>query len=135
RCHWSGYSLPFLIQIDGGYGEGGGQIIRTSVSLAAITRQPVEIANIRAKRAKPGLQPQHLAAVKAAAEICGAQLEGANVGSTRLVFTPATDVQSGDYRFDIGTAGSAPLVVQAVLIPLALTGKPSSVTVTGGTHN
>jgi RNA 3'-terminal phosphate cyclase (ATP) len=124
-----------MIRIDGSYGEGGGQIIRTSVSLAAITRQPVEIVNIRAKRSKPGLQPQHLAAVKAAAEICGAQLEGANVGSTRLVFSPTTDVQSGDYRFEIGTAGSAPLVAQTVLIPLALTGKPSTVVVTGGTHN
>src|SRR2546423_2568715 len=124
-----------MIQIDGGHGEGGGQIIRTSVSLAAITRQSVEIVNIRAKRARPGLQPQHLAAVKAAADICGARLEGAAVGSTRLVLTPTTEVQAGNYRFDIGTAGPAPLVVQTVLIPLALTGRPSTVTVTGGTHN
>src|SRR2546421_9248624 len=107
-----------MIQIDGSHGEGGGQIIRTSVSLAAITRQPVEIVNIRAKRTRPGLQPQHLAAVKAAAEICGARLEGAAFGSTGLVFTPTTEVQAGNYRFDMGTAGSAPLVVQTVLIPL-----------------
>src|SRR5947208_3416739 len=106
-----------LIHIDGSYGEGGGQIIRTSLSLSAITGKPVEIANVRARRSKPGLQPQHLAAVRAAASICSANLEGAAVGSTRFVFEPRAEVQAGEYRFDIGTAGAATLVAQTVLLP------------------
>lgn len=121
--------------IDGSHGEGGGQIIRTAVSLAAITGQAFEIHSIRAKRNKPGLQPQHLAAVRAAAELCGADLGGAAVGSTSLTFEPRRPVSSGCYRFDIGTAGAATLVAQTVLLPLALAGVPSEVTVIGGTYN
>ncbi len=124
-----------MVHIDGSFGEGGGQVIRTSVSLSAITGLPVEIVNVRAGRAKPGLQPQHLTAVKAAAELCGAELEGAGVGSTRFSFTPKHEVRAGEYKFNIGTAGSAPLVAQTILIPLALTGLPSSVSILGGTHN
>lgn len=124
-----------MVHIDGSYGEGGGQIIRTSVSLAAITGKDVRIANIRAKRSKPGLQPQHLMAVKAAAELCDAELTGAAVGSTQLTFRPSGPVKVGEYRFEIGTAGSAPLVAQTVIMPLALTGQPCRVVVTGGTHN
>ena len=124
-----------MVHIDGSFGEGGGQVIRTCVSLSAITGLPVEIVNVRAGRAKPGLQPQHLAAVKAAAELCGAVLEEARVGSTRFMFTPTHEVRAGEYKFNIGTAGSAPLVAQTVLIPLALTGLPSSVEILGGTHN
>lgn len=124
-----------MIQIDGSFGEGGGQIIRTSVSLSAITGLPVEVWNVRAGRAKPGLQPQHLAAVKAAAEICGAELDGASVGSTRFAFTPKYEVRPGDYSFNIGTAGSTTLVAQTVLVPLALTGQPCTVSISGGTHN
>ncbi|MHB9130702.1 MAG: RNA 3'-terminal phosphate cyclase [Armatimonadota bacterium] len=124
---------PF-ISIDGSYGEGGGQIIRTALSLAAITGTPVEISNVRLGRQKPGLQPQHLMAVQAAAAICGAEVTGAAVGSMRLTFTPGATPQPGSYRFDIGTAGATTLVVQTVLLPLALAGMPSRVTVTGGTH-
>lgn len=124
-----------MIKIDGSYGEGGGQVIRTSVSLSAITGLPVEIVNVRTGRAKPGLQPQHLAAVVAAAELCGAELEGAGRSSTRFTFTPTHEVRAGEYKFNIGTAGSAPLVAQTVLIPLALTGLPSSIVILGGTHN
>lgn len=130
-----GYPSLFMIQIDGSYGEGGGQIIRTSVSLAAITGREIRIDQIRAKRSKPGLQPQHLMSVKAAAELCQAETYGAAVGSTSLTFKPTRPVRAGDYRFDIGTAGSAPLVAQTVLVPLAFTGQPCKVTVTGGTHN
>jgi len=123
------------VQIDGSYGEGGGQILRTSVSLAALTGRAVEITRIRAGRSKPGLQPQHLMAVRAVAALCGAALEGDAVGSQRLLFTPRADPQPGRYRFDIGTAGAAPLVIQSVLLPLALAGgAPSGATVIGGTH-
>ena len=123
-----------LIQIDGSFGEGGGQIVRTSLSLAAMTGRPVEISNVRGKRAKPGLQPQHLASVRAAAALCGAQLFGDDVGSTLLRFEPQNPVVAGDYYFAIGTAGAAPLVVQTVLIPLALASGASTVRVSGGTH-
>lgn len=122
------------VEIDGSFGEGGGQIIRTSLSLAAITGTPVTIFNVRARRTRPGLQPQHLTAVRAAAEICGARLDGAAVGSTAFTFTPGGPVRAGDYRFDIGTAGATPLVAQTVLVPLALAEGPSRVTVIGGTH-
>src|SRR2546421_10620029 len=101
-----------LIHIDGSYGEGGGQIIRTSLSLSAITGKSVEVADVRARRSKPGLQPQHLAAVRAAASLCEAKLQGAAVGSTRFGFEPQVGVQVGAYRFEIGTAGAAALVAR-----------------------
>ncbi|MEO7717971.1 MAG: RNA 3'-terminal phosphate cyclase [Capsulimonas sp.] len=123
-----------IVHIDGSHGEGGGQILRTSLSLAAITGRSVEFENIRAGRSKPGLKAQHLAAVRAAAKICGAGMSGAEVGSQRLGFYPGTPTRPGKYRFDIGTAGASTLVMQTVLIPLALAGAPSEVVVTGGTH-
>src|SRR5258708_20357756 len=89
---------------------------------------------IRAGRSTPGLQPQHLALVKAAAEICAAKLDGADVGSTQLHFEPQMPVQPGNYRFDIGTAGASTLVAQTVLLPLCLAGGTSRIEVTGGTH-
>jgi RNA 3'-terminal phosphate cyclase (ATP) len=122
------------VYIEGSYGEGGGQVIRTSVSLAAITGRAVEIGNVRAGRTKPGLQPQHLAAVRAAAVLCEAELWGAEIGSRHLRFTPRRPVAPGDYRFEIGTAGAATLVSQTALAPLALAGGESWVTVVGGTH-
>jgi RNA 3'-terminal phosphate cyclase (ATP) len=123
------------LQIDGSFGEGGGQILRTSVSLSAITGRAIEIVNIRAGRSKPGLQAQHLASVRAAAQICGAELRGDATGSVYLEFVPMHDVRAGEYRFDIGTAGATTLVAQTVLLPLALAGSPSSVIIRGGTHN
>ncbi|MCA1595435.1 MAG: RNA 3'-terminal phosphate cyclase [Chloroflexi bacterium] len=123
-----------LIRIDGSYGEGGGQIIRTSVSLAAITGQAVEISQVRAGRSRPGLQPQHLTAVRAAARLCSAVLEGDAIGSTRIAFRPTHPPHPGQYRFDIGTAGAGPLVLQTVAVPLSMADAPSSVVVTGGTH-
>src|SRR5438477_878823 len=117
------------VRIDGSYGEGGGQILRTSVSLAAVTGEAVEIVNIRARRSRPGLQPQHLMAVRAAGRICAARLEGEAVGSGRLLFEPHAPPTAGVYRFDIGTAGAAPLVAQTLLVPLAHAEGRSRVTI------
>ncbi len=125
-------NTPFII--DGSHGEGGGQTLRTSLTLAALTGRAVILTNIRAGRDKPGLKAQHLAAVRAAAAVCAAATEGAEIGSTQLSFTPNAPVTSGVYHFDIGTAGAATLVAQTLLPLLALADGPSRVTVTGGTH-
>jgi len=122
------------ILVDGSAGEGGGQILRTSLAASLLTGTPFEITRIRANRRRPGLLAQHLTAVRAAAEIANASVEGARLHSGRLVFRPGR-VQAGEYGFDVGTAGSATLVLQTVLLPLAEAGGPSTVTVTGGTHN
>jgi RNA 3'-terminal phosphate cyclase (ATP) len=124
---------PRLIPLDGSQGEGGGQIVRTALALSAVTGQGFEITQIRARRAVPGLRPQHLAAVRAAALACGARVGGAFDGSPDLRFEPGP-VTPGDFRFEIGTAGAATLVLQTVLLPLATAGKASRVEVTGGTH-
>jgi RNA 3'-terminal phosphate cyclase len=108
-----------MIEIDGSLGEGGGQVLRSSLALSMLTRLPVHLTHIRARRPKPGLQAQHLAAVKAAAAISAAQVDGAALNSQELTFTPG-DVRSDDYRFDIGTAGSTSLVLQTIFLPLAL---------------
>jgi len=123
-----------MIQLDGSAGEGGGQIMRTSLSLSMVTGQPFRMENIRAGRQKPGLLRQHLTAVLAAAEICGAQVEGAVLGAKSLSFTPAA-VRSGEYKFAVGTAGSATLVFQTLLPALMLASGRSVVTIDGGTHN
>lgn len=122
-----------MIHIDGSLGEGGGQVLRSALTLSLVTGRPVALTNVRARRAKPGLMPQHLQAVQAAAAVGRAAVEGAELGSQFLRFAPQ-GVAGGDYRFDIGTAGSAPLVLQTVLLPLGLADAPSRVTVTGGTH-
>jgi len=120
--------------IDGSAGEGGGQILRTSLALACITGKSLHIENIRAARRNPGLAKQHLSCVRAVCEICDGQCRGADLRSSVLDFQPAP-VRSGDFNFDIGSAGSASLVIQTVLPALFLADKPSTVTVTGGTHN
>ena len=123
-----------MLEIDGSFGEGGGQIVRTSLTLSLATGEPFRMVNIRAGRSKPGLLKQHLTAVAAAAEIGGADVEGARLHSRELTFTP-TRVQPGEYRFSIGTAGSATLVLQTVL-PVLLTARgPTTLTLEGGTHN
>lgn len=122
------------ISIDGSFGEGGGQIVRSSVSLSAVSGRPLNLYNIRAGRKSPGLKRQHVTAVKAAAEICGAAVRGANLGSSQLDFKPS-DVRAGDYDFAIGTAGSATLVLQTVLPALLTAGASSTVRLSGGTHN
>lgn len=123
-----------MLTIDGSFGEGGGQVLRTSLSLAAVTGTPCRIENIRAGRPKPGLRQQHLTAVNAVAAVCGATVEGAALKSTCLTFTPG-EVMPGDYHFSVATAGSATLVLQTVLPPLLLAGAPSSIVLEGGTHN
>ncbi len=122
-----------MITIDGSFGEGGGQILRTSLSLAALTGQKVRFINVRAKRKKPGLMRQHLACAKAVAEITGGTLDGAKLNALEFTFTPGT-VRAGDYRFIIGSAGSAILLAQTVLPCLLCTDGVSHVTIEGGTH-
>ena len=123
-----------MITIDGSEGEGGGQILRTSLALSLVTGQPIRMEKIRAGRKKPGLLNQHLTAVNAAKTISGADVSGAELGSQTLGFQPRT-VTPGDYRFAVGTAGSATLVLQTILPPLLQATGPSSLTLEGGTHN
>ncbi len=123
-----------LLHIDGSQGEGGGQIVRSSLALSLVTRRPVMVTDIRAGRDKPGLQPQHVAAARAAAEVCGGSVTGAKVGSRTLRFEPRA-VQAGRYEFGIGTAGSATLVLQTVLPALLVADGMSHLTLEGGTHN
>lgn len=129
-----------MLIIDGAYGEGGGQILRTALALAALLTRPVYIDHIRAGRKNPGLAAQHLTAVQAAAMICDAAVTGAKLGSTQLSFEPQCPPLAGLYEFDVaqaragGSAGAATLVLQTVLLPLACAGQASTVTVKGGTH-
>lgn len=123
-----------MIRIDGSQGEGGGQILRSALSLAICTGQAFRIEHIRARREKPGLLRQHMTAVKAAAEISDAEVEGCEVGSRTLIFKPRA-VRAGEYSFSIGTAGSCTLVLQTVLPPLLTAAAPSIIRISGGTHN
>ncbi|BAY97134.1 RNA 3'-terminal-phosphate cyclase [Tolypothrix tenuis PCC 7101] len=129
-----------MIDIDGSYGEGGGQVLRTSLSLAAITGESIRIAGIRAKRRRPGLAAQHLTAVRAAARICDAKMQGDTLGSMMLEFIPGSAVKPGQYTFDVteaqqsGSAGAMTLVLQTVLLPLALASAESQIILKGGTH-
>jgi RNA 3'-terminal phosphate cyclase (ATP) len=123
-----------LIIIDGAAGEGGGQILRSSLALSLVTGKPFRITGIRKGRAKPGLGRQHLTAVRAAAEVGNAQVMGDEIGSTDLTFVPR-GIQAGQYRFAVGTAGSATLVLQTVLPALLTAAEPSNLVLEGGTHN
>src|SRR6516164_6267708 len=129
-----------IVTLDGSYGEGGGQILRTALSLSTITARPFRLANIRAGRRNPGLLPQHLAAVYAAAAISRAILSGDRLGSSELSFAPSLLPSAGSYVFDVaqaaerGSAGSATLVLQTLIMPLALAEAASKVVVRGGTH-
>lgn len=122
-----------MIEIDGSMGEGGGQIPRTALALSLLEQQPLRLRHIRAGRDPAGLRPQHTTAVEAAAAIGDATVSGASVGSTTLTFVPE-GVQPGTYHFDVGTAGSAVLVLQTVLPPLLTAQRSSRITVVGGTH-
>jgi RNA 3'-terminal phosphate cyclase (ATP) len=121
------------LNIDGSHGEGGGQIVRTALALSAILRRPVDIQHIRAGRKKPGLRPQHMAAVKAVSLTTMARTEGACLGSTRLLFEPKT-LQNGTFELDVGTAGATGLVLQAMMPGLFFANGPSEVVIKGGTH-
>lgn len=121
------------IEIDGSIGEGGGQVLRSCLALSLITGRELRIKNIRSRRRKPGLMPQHLKAVEAAAAIGTARTEGAHLGSQSLTFEPS-GISSGRFQFEIGTAGSTSLVLQTILVPLSFAKEPSRVTVKGGSH-
>lgn len=123
-----------LLVIDGGRGEGGGQVLRTSLALAAALGRPVRVERVRAGRPKPGLLRQHLTALRAAAEVSGGEVAGAELASGAVELRPGR-VRPGDYRFTVGTAGSTTLVLHTVLLPLALAGGTSRVRIEGGTHN
>jgi RNA 3'-terminal phosphate cyclase (ATP) len=123
-----------MLEIDGSQGEGGGQILRTSLTLSLITGRAVRLTRIRGRRPKPGLQPQHLVSVRSAATIGQARVVGDAPGSAELTFEPG-EVQAGRWRFSIGTAGATGLVLQTLYLPLALRGAgPSEITLEGGTH-
>ena len=121
------------IEIDGAQGEGGGQVLRTSLALSLITGKAFHLHNLRAGRSKPGLQAQHLMSVKAAAQIGHAKLHGASLGSCDLDFEPG-EVAAGDLHFSIGTAGATSLVLHTIYLPLSLASGPSDVIIDGGTH-
>jgi RNA 3'-phosphate cyclase len=121
-----------MLLVDGGYGEGGGQIIRSAIAFSSLTSTPIKVVNVRSKRENPGLRPQHVTAINAVASICSAEVAGCSIGSTEFSFTPA-DISGGFYRVDVGTAGSVTLVMQAVM-PLALKSRDDiTFTVSGGT--
>lgn len=122
------------VLIDGSYGEGGGQILRSALALSAITGKPCRIDNIRAGRKNPGLQNQHLVAVRAAAQVADADMTGDAIGSSKLSFEPGTS-KPGHYEFRIGTAGSTSLVLQTILPMLMVGNTSSSILLEGGTHN
>src|SRR5262249_49685242 len=123
-----------VIELDGSFGEGGGQILRSSLALSLLTGKPFHLRNVRAGRAKPGLQPQHVMTVRSAAEVGQAETRGASLRSTDLEFRPGK-VRPGPYRFDIGTAGATGLVLHTLYLPLALhAAGPSDLTLVGGTH-
>jgi RNA 3'-terminal phosphate cyclase (ATP) len=125
------------LEIDGSAGEGGGQILRTSLAMSALLGKPIKISNIRAGRRNPGLQAQHLTCVNALAKITDAEVDGASLNSQELLFIPQS-IKSGNYRFDVSdvkaSAGSVSLILQAVFLPLAFAGGISKVTLLGGTH-
>ncbi len=121
-----------MIEIDGSFGEGGGQIVRTAVALSAVTGKPVHINKIRQGRPKSGLAPQHVWAIQALADLCGARTSGIAPGSSEITFSPG-EIRGGDHKVKIGTAGSVTLLIQCLLPALLLAKTPASLEVHGGT--
>ena len=122
---------PFF-EIDGSFGEGGGQILRTSISLSVILNKPIKITNIRSKRKNPGLKPQHLTVVKLLADICGAEVQNLKVGSNWITFKPGKKLRSS-LKIDVGTAGSIPLILIAAIPAASLNGVGCELDIKGGT--
>ncbi|MCX5718395.1 MAG: RNA 3'-phosphate cyclase, partial [Nitrospirae bacterium] len=122
-----------MIEIDGNYGEGGGQILRTALSLSCLYKKPFRIVNIRKGRKRPGLMPQHLIAVRAGQLLSAAEVKGDYPGSTELIFSPHS-IKGGDFFFDIGTAGSTSLVLQTLIPALVFSEVKNTVVLKGGTH-
>ncbi len=127
-------AVDLPIVLEGSAGEGGGQILRTALALSAVTGKPFSVTRVRANRPKQGLRPQHREAARAVARLVDAELSGDEVGSSAVSFRPRRRAHPGEWAFDIGTAGSTPLLFQTVCWPLALAGAPSIVTLRGGTH-
>ena len=121
-----------MIQIDGAFHEGGGQILRTALGLSALTKQPFEIINIRKNRPKPGLRPQHLSCVKAVAQLCNASVEGAEESSTTLKFIPI-DIKANTLSVDIVTAYLTPVLLLTLIVPALFANKTFRIEVIGGT--
>ena len=124
---------PDLVKIDGSQGEGGGQILRTAISLSAITGKPLEVTNIRANRANPGLRPQHMAGIRIIADLFHARAENLKVGSEWIRFSPSDKFEGGSIKLDIGTAGSIPLILMTVVPAVSLSNNSLQIEVTGGT--
>ncbi|MEE9513480.1 MAG: RNA 3'-terminal phosphate cyclase [Anaerolineales bacterium] len=125
--------ITAMVEIDGAKGEGGGQILRSALTLSLMTGRHFRILNIRARRSKPGLRPQHLTSVNAAVAVGQAQVDGAGLGSQELEFRPSS-IHPGSYRFEIPTAGSTSLVFQTIFLPLSTADSPSEIEIIGGTH-
>ena len=125
--------FPDLVKIDGSQGEGGGQILRTTISLSAITGKPVEVINIRVNRANPGLRPQHMTAIKIIADLFHAEFENLKIGADWIRFLPSDKFKGGSVKFDIGTAGSIPLILMTVVPAVSLSNNSVQIEVTGGT--
>ena len=124
---------PHLVKIDGSQGEGGGQILRTAISLSAVTGKPIEVNNIRAKRANPGLRPQHMAGIRIIADLFHAKSENLKAGAEWIRFSPSDKFEGGSIKFDIGTAGSIPLILMTVVPTVSLSNNSLQIEVTGGT--
>jgi RNA 3'-terminal phosphate cyclase (ATP) len=124
---------PDLVKIDGSQGEGGGQILRTAISLSAITGKPIEVTNIRANRANPGLRPQHMAGIRIIADLFHARAENLKVGAEWIRFSPSDKFEGGSIKLDIGTAGSIPLILMTVVPAVSLSNNSLQIEVTGGT--
>jgi len=121
-----------MIRLDGSYGEGGGQIVRTALALSAVTDKTFTVDKIRVGRKISGLKAQHLMAVQALKELCNAEAEGAELGSTELLFRPGR-YEAKRIKLDIGTAGSIPLLLQSLLLPAMLADKTTTFEIIGGT--